>query len=88
MPGHAGRWGRGRDIGRCQRDGAGISPPCKKPDIGSLQSNAMAAVKTDISAISSDVSAIRNLRATPSSDPSGTIAAGNKALTDAQNAIT
>jgi hypothetical protein len=47
----------------------------------------MAAVGTDISAISSDVSAIRNLGGTPSADPSGAIAAGNKALTDAQNAI-
>jgi hypothetical protein len=47
----------------------------------------MAAVKTDISAIESDVSAIRSLGATPSADPSGAIAAGNKALTDAQNAI-
>jgi hypothetical protein len=47
----------------------------------------MASVRTDISTISSDVPAIRNLGATPSADPSSAIDAGNKALTDAQNAI-
>ena len=86
----AGSCGVSGDAGAISGDASAIGgdQSALEADIGSLQSNAMASVKTDISAISSDVSAIRNLGATPSANPSGAIAAGNKALTDAQNAIT
>ena len=85
----AGSCGVSGDAGAISGDASAIGgdQSALQADIGSLQSNGMAAVKTDISAIGSDVSAIRNLGATPSADPSGAIAAGNKALADARNAI-
>ena len=85
----AGTCGVSGDAGGISGDASAIGgdQSALQADIGSLQSNGMASVKTDISAISSDVSALRNLGATPSANPSGAIAAGNKALTDAQNAI-
>ena len=85
----AGSCGVSGDAGAISGDASAIAGDrsALQADIGSLQSNGMTSVKTDISTIRSDVSAIRNLGATPSVDPSGAIAAGNKALTDAQNAI-
>jgi hypothetical protein len=45
-------------------------------------------VKHDIAAVNGDVSTLQGLGATPGTDPSGALAAGNKALSDAASAIT
>jgi hypothetical protein len=56
-------------------------------DVTSLQDGDIQAVKKDLSDVSSDLAALQNLGATPGTDSSSAVAAGNKALTSAANAI-
>jgi hypothetical protein len=56
-------------------------------DVTSLQDGAIQTVRNDLSKVSNDISTIQNLGATPGTDSSSAVAAGNKALTSAANAI-
>jgi hypothetical protein len=55
--------------------------------INYLKQNGMATVQSDLTAVQGDLSTLRGLNVTPSTDSSGAVAAGNKALADANAAI-
>jgi hypothetical protein len=56
-------------------------------DVTSLQDGGIQTVRDDLSKVSSDISTIQNLGATPATNSSPAVAAGNKALTSAASAI-
>lgn len=56
-------------------------------DVTSLRNRDIQAVKYDLSNVSLDLSGLQNLGMTPDTDSSSAVAAGNRALTSAANAI-
>jgi hypothetical protein len=56
-------------------------------DVTDLQSGGISSVQTDLSNVASDLSTIQGLGVTPGTPSSAAVAAGNKALTSAANAI-
>jgi hypothetical protein len=73
----------GSDAGSIDTDQSSM-----QTDIQSLQgSSGIAGIQSDMSAVNSDVSTLRNLGASPSPDPSAALAAGQKAISNANAAI-
>jgi hypothetical protein len=56
-------------------------------DVASLQSNGISSVQTDLGRVQADLADLQNLGVSPLTDSASAVAAGNKALTDAKNAI-
>jgi hypothetical protein len=56
-------------------------------DVTALQNSGVASVKTDLANIQSDLATLQNYGTAPATDSSAAVPAGNKALTDASNAI-
>jgi hypothetical protein len=56
-------------------------------DVSYLQGGGIQSVQTDLSKVNTDLSTLQNLGASPDTDSSAALAAGNKTLTNSANAI-
>ena len=56
-------------------------------DVNSLNSGGIQTVQADLSKVNTDLSTLQSLGASPDTDSSAALAAGNKALTNSANAI-
>ena len=80
----------GADASQVSADSSSVDADLSslQADVQSLQDNGIAGIQADVSAVNGDLSTLRGLGASPATDASGALAAGAKAISNANAAIT